>query len=154
MARLQWDQLEARNRLAAVALRHRRRARRPRSCIDQVGYTLLPRLERGTSTVNFWSQSLAFAGPDSPMTVGGVLHAIVGSVEQLGLATLVLVPLGVTAALFLAEIGGGLARIVRTIVEAMTALPDLVAGPVHLRDADPRAWGSARAACAPRSPSA
>ena len=62
------------------------------------------------------------------MTVGGVLHAIVGSVEELGLATLVSVPLGVTAALFLAEIGGGLARVVRTIVEAMTALPDLVAG--------------------------
>jgi len=29
---------------------------------------------------------------------------------------------------FLSEIGGGLARVVRTIVEAMTALPDLVAG--------------------------
>jgi phosphate transport system permease protein len=62
------------------------------------------------------------------MNIGGVLHAIVGSVEQLGLATLVAVPLGDTAAVFLAEIGGGLARIVRTIVEAMTALPDLVAG--------------------------
>jgi phosphate transport system permease protein len=62
------------------------------------------------------------------MKFGGVLHAIVGSLEQLGMATLIAVPLGVTAALFLSEIGGGFARLVRTIVEAMTALPDLIAG--------------------------
>ncbi len=126
MARLQWDRLEARNRLAAVAL-GTGGVVVVFIVIDQVGYTLF----KGSGAVthpNFWTQSLAFAGPDSPMTIGGVLHAIVGSVEELGLATLVSVPLGVTAALFLAEIGGGLARAVRTIVEAMTALPDLVAG--------------------------
>ena len=38
------------------------------------------------------------------------------------------VPLGIAAALFLAEVGGALARPVRTIVEAMTALPDIIAG--------------------------
>jgi phosphate transport system permease protein len=126
MARLQWDRLEARNRLAAVAL-GTGGVVVVFIVIDQVGYTLF----RGSAAVahrNFWTQSLAFAGPDSPMTIGGVLHAIVGSVEEIGLATVVSVPLGVTAALFLAEIGGGLARVVRTIVEAMTALPDLVAG--------------------------
>jgi phosphate transport system permease protein len=126
MARLQWDRLEARNRLAAVAL-GTGGVLVVLVVIEQVAYTLI----KGSAAVthsNFWNTSLAFAGPDSPMTVGGVLHAIVGSVEQLGLATLVSVPLGVTAALFLAEIGGGLARVVRTIVEAMTALPDLVAG--------------------------
>ncbi|MGN6677818.1 MAG: PstA family ABC transporter permease [Streptosporangiaceae bacterium] len=126
MARMQWDRLEATNRLASVAF-GTGGVLVVFVVIDQVGYTLF----RGSNAVghlNFWSQSLAFAGPDSPMNIGGVLHAIVGSLEQLGLATLVSVPLGVTAALFLAEIGGGLARIVRTIVEAMTALPDLVAG--------------------------
>jgi phosphate transport system permease protein len=126
MARLQWDRLEARNRLASVGL-GTGGVLVVFIVIEQVAYTLV----RGSAAVthtNFWTKSLAFAGPDSPMTVGGVLHAIVGSLEQLGLATLVSVPLGVTAALFLAEIGGGLARVVRTIVEAMTALPDLVAG--------------------------
>jgi phosphate transport system permease protein len=126
MARLQWDRLEARNRLASIAF-GTGGVLVFLVVVDQVGYTLL----KGSSAVshaNFWTRSLAFAGPDSPMNIGGVLHAIVGSVEQLGLATLVAVPLGVTAAVFLAEIGGGLARIVRTIVEAMTALPDLVAG--------------------------
>ena len=121
MARLQWDRLEARNRLASIAF-GTGGVLVFLVVVDQVGYTLL----KGSSAVshaNFWTRSLAFAGPDSPMNIGGVLHAIVGSVEQLGLATLVAVPLGVTAAVFLAEIGGGLARIVRTIVEAMTALP-------------------------------
>lgn len=126
MARLQWDRLEAVNRLASVAF-GTGGAVALVIVIDQIGYVLI----RGFSAVkhvNFWTQSLAFAGPASPMTVGGVLHAIVGSVEELGLATAFAVPFGVTAALFLTEIGGGLARVVRTIVEAMTALPDLVAG--------------------------
>lgn len=126
MARLQWDRLGAVNRLASVAF-GTGGVIALAIVVDQVGYVLI----RGFSSVhhvNFWTQSLAFAGPASPMTIGGVLHAIVGSVEELGLATAFAVPFGVTAALFLTEIGGGLARVVRTIVEAMTALPDLVAG--------------------------
>lgn len=126
MARLQWDRLEARNRLASVVL-GTWGVVAFLIVVEQVAYIFV----RGSSAVahaNFWGQSLAFAGPDSPMTIGGVLHAIVGSIEELGLATLFAVPLGTTAALFLVEIGGGLARVVRTIVEAMTALPDLVAG--------------------------
>ncbi len=126
MARMQWDKLEARNRLAAVAF-GTGGVLAIVIVVDQVGYSLF----RGASAVghvNFWTQSMAFAGPDTAMTVGGVVHAILGSVEQIGLATVFAVPLGIAAALFLVEIGGGLARAVRTIVEAMTALPDLVAG--------------------------
>ena len=126
MARLQWDRLEARNRLAGVAF-GTGGVLAVFIVVEQVAYTFV----KGSSAVshsNFWTRSLAFAGPQSPMNVGGVLHAMVGSVEQLGLATLFAVPLGITAAIFLAEIEGALARVVRTIVVAMTALPDLVAG--------------------------
>ncbi len=126
MARLQWDRLDARNRLAAVAFATGGIVAFI-IVVEQVGYTLI----RGSSSVthlNFWTQSQGSVGPSSPMTVGGVLNSIVGSAEELGLSTLMSVPLGVTAALFLSEIGGGLARAVSTIVEAMTALPDLVAG--------------------------
>jgi phosphate transport system permease protein len=126
MARMQWDRLEARNRLATVALATGGVLAFV-IVVDQVGYTLA----RGADSVfhaNFWTQSMAFAGPDTPMTIGGVLHAIVGSLEQLGLASSFAVPLGITAALYLTEVGGRMARVVRTIVEAMTALPDLVAG--------------------------
>jgi len=126
MARLQWDRLDARNRLAAVAFATAGVVAFI-IVVEQVGYTLL----RGSSAVghvNFWTQSQEAVGPSSPMSVGGVLNSIVGSGEELGLSTVMSVPLGITAALFLSEIGGGLARATRTIVEAMTALPDLVSG--------------------------
>ena len=126
MARLQWDRLDARNRLAAVAFATGGLVVFV-IVVSQVGYTTLRGLNAVTHS-NFWTQSQGSVGPNSPMSVGGVVNSMVGSVEELGLSTLLSVPLGVIAALFLTEIGGGLARAVRTIVEAMTALPDLVAG--------------------------
>jgi phosphate ABC transporter permease subunit PstA len=71
----------------------------------------------------------AFAIPSTPLSEGGILHAMAGSVEQLGLAVAMAVPLGLAGALFMAsDAGGWLARPVRVIVEAMTGLPDIVAG--------------------------
>jgi phosphate transport system permease protein len=95
--------------------------------LDQVGYVSL----RGWSAVthlNFWTHTMSLTGALQPLTSGGIVHALVGSLEQLGLATLFSVPLGITAALFLAEIGGARAQPVRVIVTAMTALPEIVAG--------------------------
>jgi phosphate transport system permease protein len=95
--------------------------------LDQVGYVFV----RGWPAVrhlNFFTQTMVLAGPLQPLTIGGVLHALVGSLEQLGLATAFSVPLGITAALFLAEIGGARAQPVRVIVTAMTGLPEIVAG--------------------------
>jgi phosphate transport system permease protein len=95
---------------------------------NQIGYTVF----RGWSALlhigNFVTQTMALAGPLEPLSVGGVLHAIVGSLEQMGIATAISVPLGLLAALFLSEVGGRLARPVRAIVEAMTALPEIIAG--------------------------
>lgn len=67
-------------------------------------------------------------GPLDPLTQGGALHAIVGTLEQIAIALLVTVPLGLACAVFLNEVPGRYARFVRTIVEAMTALPSIVAG--------------------------
>ncbi|GAA2649995.1 phosphate ABC transporter permease PstA [Paractinoplanes durhamensis] len=77
---------------------------------------------------NFFTQDLTKAGPLEPLTVGGGLHAVVGTLEQIGLALVITVPLGLLCALFLSELRGGFTRFVRTIVEAMTALPSIVAG--------------------------
>jgi phosphate transport system permease protein len=95
--------------------------------LDQIGYTIF----RGSSAVrhpNFFTQTMAVTGPLDPLSSGGVRHAMVGSLEQMGLATVFSVPLGLLAALFLVEVGGVMARPVRTIVEAMTALPEIIAG--------------------------
>ncbi|MET8699185.1 phosphate ABC transporter permease PstA [Kitasatospora sp. NPDC004723] len=94
---------------------------------DQIGY-VTSRGWEAAQHVNFFTESMEKTASLSPITSGGAFHAIVGSLEQLGLATLFAVPLGIAAAVFMSEIGGRMARPVRTLVEAMTALPSIVAG--------------------------
>ena len=94
---------------------------------DQIAYTIF----RGSSAIrhsDFFTQTMALAGPLSPLSSGGVLHAMVGSLEQMGIATIIAVPLGILAALFLVEVGGPMARPVRALIEAMTSLPEIIAG--------------------------
>lgn len=95
--------------------------------LDQIGYVVF----RGSTALrhlNFFTQTMSKAGPLDPLTQGGIVHALVGSLEQMGIATLFSVPIGILAALFLVEVGGAMARPVRVIVEAMTALPEIIAG--------------------------
>lgn len=77
---------------------------------------------------NFFSQDMALAGPLDPLTQGGITHAIVGSLTQIAIALVITVPLGLITAVFLNEIKSKFSRFVRTMVEAMTALPSIVAG--------------------------
>jgi len=78
--------------------------------------------------LNFFTSDMAGVGPRDPFTAGGVKHAIVGSIIQISIAIAITLPLGVGTAIFMTEVGGRFARIVRTVVEAMTALPSIVAG--------------------------
>jgi len=126
MARLQWDAREVSHRVAMVVFTTGG-VIAVTIVLGQVLFVVARGL-RAALHPNFWTQSLAFAGPLQPLSVGGVLHAIVGTLEQITLGTLFAVPLGVLTATFLAEVGGRLARPIRTIVEAMTALPDVIAG--------------------------
>ncbi len=77
---------------------------------------------------NMWVDDMAGVGPRDALDRGGVAHAIVGSLIQIGIAVAVTIPLGIGTAIYMTEIGGRFARVVRTIVEAMTALPSIVAG--------------------------
>jgi phosphate transport system permease protein len=78
--------------------------------------------------VNFITHSAAGVAPTAPLNQGGITHAIVGSAIMLGIATAVSLPLGIGTAIFMVEIGGKLGLVVRTVVEAMVALPDILAG--------------------------
>nr|WTB33226.1 phosphate ABC transporter permease PstA [Streptomyces sp. NBC_00830] len=78
--------------------------------------------------LNFYTESMADAGPVEPLSVGGILHAIVGTLWQISIALLICIPAGLVCAVFLNEVAGGFSRFVRTMVEAMTALPSIVAG--------------------------
>jgi phosphate transport system permease protein len=60
---------------------------------------------------------------------GGAYHAMIGTLEQAGIATLITVPLGVGCAIYIVEYGKG--RLVKTVqffVDVMTGIPSIVAG--------------------------
>jgi phosphate transport system permease protein len=78
--------------------------------------------------INTFFDDMAGVGPRDSLDKGGVAHAIVGSLIEVGIAIVVAIPLGIGTAIYMTEIGGRFARVVRTIVEAMTALPSIVAG--------------------------
>ena len=88
-------------------------------------------LVRGADAVthwNFWVQDLSLAGPLDPLTVGGMAHAAVGTLIMISISLAIAIPLGLLCAVFLAEFPSPFANIVRTVCEAMTALPSIICG--------------------------
>ncbi len=78
--------------------------------------------------VNFFVNDMSAAGPLQPLSVGGVVHAVAGTLIEITIALVIVVPLGLACAVYLNEVRGALPRFVRTVAEAMTALPSIVAG--------------------------
>ena len=66
--------------------------------------------------------------PGFPCTKPGVLNALVGTAEQIGLATAIGVPAGVLTAVYLNEVGGRFTQAVRVIVTSMSGVPAILAG--------------------------
>lgn len=77
---------------------------------------------------NLFTTDMAGVRPQDAFDKGGILHAIVGSGIEVGIAVIFALPLGLGTAVYMSEVGGKPARIVRTVVESMTALPDILAG--------------------------
>jgi phosphate transport system permease protein len=92
-----------------------------------VGYTIA----RGFHALRpqFFTQDQSRVGPLSPPTQGGGSAAVIGSLEMVAIAALLAVPLGIATAVFLSEFRNSFAaRPVRLIVDAMSAIPSIVAG--------------------------
>lgn len=77
---------------------------------------------------NFFHDTMAYWGPDAPLDKGGIYAAMVGTLEQVAISVVVSVPLGLATAVYLSEVRGRLAQLVRIVVQAMTAVPTIVAG--------------------------
>ncbi|WP_327235866.1 phosphate ABC transporter permease PstA [Streptomyces sp. NBC_01317] len=92
-----------------------------------VGFTLY-RGREALPHLNFFTQDMQAAGPLDPLTNGGIAHAMLGTLIMITIALAITVPLGLACAVYLNQVTGRFARFVRTIVEAMTALPSIVAG--------------------------
>ncbi|WP_329582581.1 phosphate ABC transporter permease PstA [Kitasatospora sp. NBC_01250] len=87
-------------------------------------------IQQGAGVVNgdFLSHSMrgvvASSGPG-----GGVYHALLGTLQQIGLATAIAAPIGLLTAVYLVEYGRGpLAKVVTFFVDVMTGIPSIVAG--------------------------
>ncbi len=78
--------------------------------------------------LNFFTRDMSGVSLTAPLDQGGILHAIVGSLIEVGIAVAVSLPLGIGTAVYMSEVGGRGSRMVRTVVEAMTALPEILAG--------------------------
>ena len=78
--------------------------------------------------LSFFSTTMAKTGPLSKATDGGAFHSIFGTFEQVGIATTISVPLSLATAVFLSEGRGRLVRPVRTVIDAMSGVPSIVAG--------------------------
>jgi phosphate transport system permease protein len=59
---------------------------------------------------------------------GGVAHAIIGTLLMVLIASLIAVPLGILAAVYIVEIKGRFAKMVRFLTQAMSGVPSIVAG--------------------------
>ena len=78
--------------------------------------------------LNFYTQDERLSGPLSPLTESGALNAVVGTLIELAIAMGIALPLGLLTAVFMNEVPGRYSRFVRIIVDAMTAMPDILAG--------------------------
>jgi len=93
-----------------------------------VGWVVLRGLSHVTTSLFLKDQ--AHFEPSDPNVLHevGILHAIIGSFEQVGLAATIAVPVAVVTAVYLNEVRGRFSRVVRTVVTAMAGTPSIVAG--------------------------
>lgn len=115
-----------RDRIASVVV-HSAGAAMLTVLVVVIGYTFW-RGREALPHLNFFTHDMADAGPLEPLSIGGITHAITGTLIQISIALAVVVPLGLVCAVYLNETRGTFARFVRTVVEAMTALPSIIAG--------------------------
>ncbi|MER6101871.1 phosphate ABC transporter permease PstA [Streptomyces sp. NPDC001832] len=86
-------------------------------------------VSQGIKVLDGYFLTHSMAGVPGIEPGGGVYHALIGTLEQVGLATLISVPIGLLTAVYLVEYGkGALAKAVTFFVDVMTGIPSIVAG--------------------------
>jgi phosphate transport system permease protein len=82
--------------------------------------------------IGAWSGSFFTTDPNGNFfgNPGGIRSAILGSLEIVGLATVIAVPVGIGVALYLTEYGkhGWFANVVRYFIDVMTGVPSIMFG--------------------------
>jgi phosphate transport system permease protein len=98
------------------------------TAVGVLAWMLVFLVAKGIGHINwdFLSQDRSKTGPLNPG--GGALHAILGTLEQTIIASIVAIPIGILTAVYLHEMKGRLSGVVRFFADAMSGLPSIVAG--------------------------
>lgn len=82
----------------------------------------------GALSPHFIYQNNVYVTPTTGLEIGGVGHAIIGTLLVVGLSTVVTVPLGVATGVYLTETRGKSRGLIRVLLQAIAGLPSIVAG--------------------------
>jgi phosphate transport system permease protein len=87
-------------------------------------------VERGFASLSpqFIYQNDVYVTPTTGLEIGGVGHAILGTLLVVGLSTIVTVPLALATAVYLTETRSKSRGLIRTLLQAMSGLPSVVSG--------------------------
>jgi phosphate transport system permease protein len=93
-----------------------------------LGWMIVYLIAKGLGAIDwsFFTEDMSKTGPLNPG--GGALHAIIGTLEQTAIATVMAIPIGILTAVYLNELKGRLSPVVRFFSDAMSGLPSIVAG--------------------------
>jgi phosphate transport system permease protein len=93
-------------------------------------FVLITVVARGIGIISWQFLTASIPPQVEPADVGGIGPAIVGTLEIVGLATLMAVPLGILGAIYLNEYGGKgvLGRLIGFMADVMTGVPSIVMG--------------------------
>ena len=75
-----------------------------------------------------FTQDMSQTASESPLTEGGLIHAVIGTAYIVTFATILSTPIGILTALYIVEVKGRFAGLVRFFVQAMSGVPSIVAG--------------------------
>jgi phosphate transport system permease protein len=75
-----------------------------------------------------FTQDMSQTASESELTEGGLIHAVIGTAYTVIFATVLSTPIGILTALYIVEVKGRFAGLVRFFVQAMSGVPSIVAG--------------------------
>jgi phosphate transport system permease protein len=87
-------------------------------------------VKRGYKGLSFglFTNDMSATSVNDPLSNGGLIHAITGTVIMVLMALIVAMPIGILTALYLTEIRGKFAAPIKFLVQAMSGVPSIVAG--------------------------
>ena len=78
--------------------------------------------------VGYLFNDMRVTTPDDELNMGGVGHALIGSMLMVLIATAITLPLGILSGVYLTEVRGRLTKVVRFVIQSMSGVPSIVAG--------------------------